>query len=164
MILSFFSKDGDDWVQVDQMRPMIQQGMGCRAMYEGADRWGGGTIMYSDKMIPTWAEGKWVGQYFQAHINGHGQIAHGFVDVKVAAAIGFKVNKSLLEGSGTQKLWWATKNNVHLLTADQFKACNALRGAQLDKHIAGLFPALATQQEAVEKGKAPAGKEQALQV
>jgi hypothetical protein len=154
-------KEDEDFVSINGSRPMAQASMGCRSMFEFANRVGG--VSFSDQMIPTWAPAKfhW-NKYWYAHIQGHGQVGHGFVDGRVSDALGFKITGKDREHKMVDG-WWSAKNGSHLLTGEQHAAYMKLyydKGIEsADEYIVGLFPALKAVETPVvaAKGKAKRG-------
>lgn len=148
MIITFTTnyKASIDYVSVNGSRPMQQASMGCRSMFDAANRLG--SISFSDKFIPTWgpAKLKW-NQYWYCHIKDHGQVGHGFVDGRVSDALGFMPGWKDKEGAKMIDAWWSAGNNTHLMTAEEYKkyldmTYNKTQAAA-DAYLAGLFPAMA---------------------
>lgn len=153
MILHFFCEDGQEFVQIDDHKPMVQDNKWCHSMHQCAQQHGG--IAFSDEPVEGWGPAiRSVDHLYGQMLNDKGQpmsVMGGGFREDALQAIGFKING--------KKFWWRTGNRVHLLTYAQYQEWVKLPIKRRDEYIAGLYPVMPTiAPEPKKKGRARRGE------
>lgn len=145
MILHFFVEDGQEFIQINENKPMVQDNKWCHSMHQLAAQIGG--ISFSDEPIDGWGVASKSGDHLYGNMtssNGSPMaVMGGGVRDDALRAIGFKIDG--------RKFWWRAGNRIHLLTYKQYEEWVKLAKSKRDEYIAGLYPVVSTITPAPEK-------------